>query len=214
MRRRTGRTIPTAARSSIGATDSPALVRSFPDPTNGGYCVFGTHTYTTASLVGRTQPLTFTVHVTDAASNTSSATGTANVLEPAVNLTGVATVINAVRNTQIPAPVTVATFTDPAGADLTPGAYAALINWGDGTPADSGTVIPTDPANGIFTVTAPSHIYASSQAGAPYTVTVTVNHLTSQGSTIQDSAVVSDPPLLITGGLIRQCGSAGPTSPR
>jgi hypothetical protein len=65
---------------------------------------------------------------------------------------------------------TVATFTDPAGAEALAD-YSAQINWGDNTTPSPG-VISFDPDTGVFTVQG-SHAYA--QAGSD-TVTVTIHH--------------------------------------
>ena len=63
------------------------------------------------------------------------------------------------------ATLTVATFTDPAGADA-PSAYTATINWGDGS-SSAGTLTL---AAGTFSV-AGAHTYAT-QGGYPVTVSV------------------------------------------
>ena len=62
---------------------------------------------------------------------------------------------NAVEN-QPSATQTVATFTDPGGAEAHAD-YSASINWGDGT-TSAGTISGPD-ASGVFTVTG-SHTYA------------------------------------------------------
>ncbi|NLS96729.1 MAG: cadherin-like domain-containing protein [Planctomycetaceae bacterium] len=59
----------------------------------------------------------------------------------------------------------VAGFADPGTGDT----HTALIDWGDGTPAEPGTV------NQVARTVSGSHVYADEKAGgAPYTVTVTV----------------------------------------
>jgi N-acetylneuraminic acid mutarotase len=63
---------------------------------------------------------------------------------------------------------TVATFIDPAPGQA--GTYTALINWGDGSAAQ--TVTPTGPTKGVFTVSG-SHTYAEEKG---YTVTVSVTN--------------------------------------
>jgi hypothetical protein len=100
---------------------------------------------------------------------------------------------------------TVATFTDPAGAepntsDPTGVHYTASIDWGDGTlspDVTTGTVGgPFD--NGLFTVSG-SHTFAN--AGR-YTITTTIHHETAADQTASDVATVNPAgaqgPLLLT----------------
>ncbi len=78
---------------------------------------------------------------------------------------------------------TVATFTDPAGAEL-PADYSATINWGDNS--TSAGVISGPDGNGVFTVQG-SHTYA--QAGNN-TITVTVHHDTAADASATSTAQV------------------------
>ena len=78
--------------------------------------------------------------------------------------------------------ITVATFTDPAGAEAL-GDYSASIAWGDGT--STGSV--SGPSGGVFTVKG-SHTYT---AGGMFTVTVTISHDASTPTVVQDTANVS-----------------------
>ncbi len=79
----------------------------------------------------------------------------------------------------------VATFTDPDG-QATPGDYTATIDWGDATPAATGTITLTA---GSFTVTG-GHTYAE-EGG--FTVTVTI----SDGDTPANHATVTTPALVL-----------------
>src|SRR5260370_41079544 len=63
----------------------------------------------------------------------------------------------------------IATFTDPAGAEVV-GDYTATINWGDGS-TDTGTVVNS--GGNTFRVDAPDHTYAEEGS---YTVNVTLKH--------------------------------------
>lgn len=98
-------------------------------------------------------------------------------------------------------PVIVATFTDPGGPEVV-GDYVATVNWGDGTPADTGGVITV--SGGVFTVT-DSHTYAEESASEhpnsqPYQITVTVAHESAPVSnTVNDTATVSDPAVVAVG---------------
>src|SRR5207253_1340655 len=103
-------------------------------------------------------------------------TDNAAVSDPAVAATGNFT-ISAVEGAAFSG-ATVATFTDPAGAE--PNAfdggpisdhYGASIDWGDGTATSAGT-ITYDSNTGVFTVKG-GHTYFEEGA---YTVTVTLTH--------------------------------------
>jgi hypothetical protein len=79
---------------------------------------------------------------------------------------------------------TVATFTDPGGAE-TLNDYSATINWGDNSPSSSGTI--SGPSNGVFTVQA-SHLYTLAGSHA---ITVTVQHDGAVSATATSTAQVS-----------------------
>jgi hypothetical protein len=79
---------------------------------------------------------------------------------------------------------TVATFTDPAGAEMVAD-YTATINWGDNS--TSAGVISGPNAGGVFTVQG-SHTYA--QTGT-YTITVTIHHDTAADATATSTAQVA-----------------------
>ncbi len=89
---------------------------------------------------------------------------------------------------------TVATFTDPAGAEALTD-YSATIDWGDGTTADAGT-ISYDATSHTFTVQG-SHTYAE-EGGA--TITVTLTHDAAPDATVTSQASVSDAAVAATGG--------------
>src|SRR5205823_5482231 len=80
---------------------------------------------------------------------------------------------------------TVATFTDPAGAESL-NDYSASISWGDGS-ASPGTITVNA---GVFTVSG-NHSYA--EEGSK-TITVTVNHDTALAATTTSTASVADQP--------------------
>jgi hypothetical protein len=90
-----------------------------------------------------------------------------------------------------------ATFTDPAGAEVV-GDYTAQIAWGDGT-TSAGTITftgsPGSPT-ATFTVSG-SHQYAEQGS---YTITVTLSHDAAATATATSTAQVSDPGLVGTGG--------------
>jgi hypothetical protein len=78
---------------------------------------------------------------------------------------------------------TVATFTDPAGAEAQAD-YAAVINWGDNSAPSAGTISLN---SGVFTVQG-SHTYT---AAGPHTITVTIHHDGAADATATDTAQVS-----------------------
>jgi len=118
-----------------------------------------------------------------------------NVADPAVSATGGFT-ITATEGADSGSQ-TVATFTDPGGAELVagqpdPAEYSALVNWGDGTAAAAGTL---SYASGTVTVSG-SHKYAEE---GTYTVSVLIQHGTAPNVSVTSTAVVSDPPIQYVG---------------
>ena len=86
--------------------------------------------------------------------------------------------------------VTVATFTDPEGADPQSD-YSASINWGDGQPSSVGAISYSS-STGIFTVTG-SHTFAQS-GGFPINVTVShTSAATNTATTVTAQATVAAP---------------------
>src|SRR5207302_1800096 len=95
------------------------------------YTVKGSHTYAEESAADHTgsNPYQITVTLHHEAAPVATATSSATVSDPAVVATGgfvVTAAEGAVSGSQ-----TVATFTDPGGAEAV-GDYSASINWGDG----------------------------------------------------------------------------------
>jgi Ca2+-binding RTX toxin-like protein len=117
--------------------------------------VRGNHTYAEESAADHPNStpyqITVTVHHETAADAIINSTAT--VSDPAVSATGGFT-FNAVEGGPS-ATQTVATFTDPGGAEAIAD-YSASIDWGDGTLPSSGTILF---AAGVFTVQG-SHTYA------------------------------------------------------
>src|SRR5439155_1406771 len=100
---------------------------------------------------------------------------------------------------QLSSSQTVATFTDPGGAEAL-GDYSAMIDWGDGSVAAPGTITF---AAGVFTVSG-THTYseesAPDHAGSnPYVIAVTISHETSADVVVNSTATVSDPAVVATG---------------
>ncbi|HXT59406.1 MAG TPA: DUF4214 domain-containing protein, partial [Pirellulales bacterium] len=114
-----------------------------------------------------------------------SVTANTTVTDPAVVATGGFTV-NAIKGF-LSSSQTVATFTDPGGAEALAN-YSADIDWGDSSATTAGT-ITFDAGTGVFTVTG-QHDYA---AAGSYTVTVTLHHLSAPDATATSSAQVANP---------------------
>jgi hypothetical protein len=82
----------------------------------------------------------------------------------------------------------VATFVDPGGLDGNTAEYHATINWGDGTAADTATII-TNNGSGKFSVFGKQHVYAKPGV---YTVKTTIFHGSAQFTvTASGTATVS-----------------------
>jgi hypothetical protein len=160
--------------------------------TTDKFTVTGNHTY------GEEGTYTITV-VIDHEGVKTTTTATANVSDPAVVGTG--TSFTAIACLPLTG-VTVATFTDPGGAEPNPSDPSGTINdhyqvksidWGDGTPLDTttGTLSyggspgsKTDP----FTISG-SHSYASEGV---YTITVVIAHELATPTTVTSTATVKD----------------------
>jgi hypothetical protein len=158
------------------------------DATSGVFTVSGSHTYGEEGSPN----IIVTIHHGTAAD--AVVTSQASVSDPAV----VATAGSVKALEGVSGSVTVATFTDPGGAEPNasdPGAvsnhYSATIDWGDG-PAGKpdvtpGTISGPD-ANGVFTVTG-MHSFA---AEGTFTATVTINHENAPPTTVQVTVTVAD----------------------
>src|SRR5262249_32110261 len=152
----------------------------------GHFLVLGSHAYAEESPSGGFTIVT-TIHH-DSAPDTVVSTMKAIVSDPSVSATGrlhLASPEGASTGTQ-----TVATFTDPAGAELSgslpaPGEYAATIDWGDGGPTSSGVI---SYSGGTFTVQG-GHTYVEE---GTYTISVLLQHGTSSNVTVTSTATVTD----------------------
>jgi uncharacterized delta-60 repeat protein len=166
----------------------------------GVFTVKGSHTYTEESAAEHTgsNPYDITVTLSHESAPNSVVHSSATVADPAVSGTGGFTV-TAVEGADSGSQ-TVATFTDPGGAEAL-GDYSAMINWGDGTAASVGAI---SFSGGVFTVKG-HHTYAeessAEHAGSnPYSITVTISHESAPQTIVNSSATVSDPGVIATGG--------------
>lgn len=95
---------------------------------------------------------------------------------------------------------TVATFTDPGGAEL-PLDYSANINWGDGSITPG---VITGDGTGNFQVRG-GHTYAEESSpdhpgSTPYMINVIIGHEDTQPQLVTSPAFVADAPIIATGG--------------
>ncbi len=138
------------------------------------------------------------VTVTDSTSLSDSATFQVTVSDPAVIPTGGSTfsaIEGALSTSQ-----TVATFTDPGGAEAL-GDYSATIDWGDSTPISSGKITfngTPGSKTDVFTVSG-THSYGEEGMA---TITVTISHDSTPTVTATTTANISDPAVLGTGSTI------------
>jgi parallel beta-helix repeat protein len=149
---------------------------------NGIFTVTGSHTYTEE---GNSVIL---VTITHDATSAVTVTSQANVSDPAVVAKGGFSVTGIEGNATTPQ--TVATFTDPGGAEAL-GSYSASIAWGDGQ--KSAGVLTQQ--NGSFTVQG-SHTYADQGTD---TITVTIRHEGATAVTVTSTATIADAALTATG---------------
>jgi hypothetical protein len=158
----------------------------------GVYTVQGSHTYaeeSTPDHTGGSPTYKVTVTISHDAAAASTAVSAAKVTDPPVAATGKFTVTGV--EGVLSSSQTVATFTDPGGAEAV-GDYAATIAWGDGS-TSPGTITLS---GGVYTV-AGSHSYAEENApdhagSNPYGITVTVTHEGAPSVTATSTAVIGD----------------------
>jgi autotransporter-associated beta strand protein len=158
----------------------------------GTFTVKGGHTYVEESSANHAGSNSYqvTVTISHESSTDTVVTSTATVSDPSV----LATPTNfTAREGLAFSGKTVATFTDPAGAESVSD-YSAMIDWGDGSAPTIGTI---SFSGGTFTVKG-GHTYveesSANHAGSnPYQVTVTISHESSIDTVVTSTATVSDP---------------------
>ena len=124
--------------------------------------------------------------------STTTAVSSALVSDPAVIATGGFTVNAGI---QLDSGLqTVATFTDPGGAEDPNVNYTATINWGDSSPTSAGVITLQ---SGVFTVQG-DHTYSSPNPHS-YTITVTIDHESSTPQTVTSTANVVAPTIALSG---------------
>ena len=153
------------------------------------FAVYGSHVYTTVG--------SFTIGTTVLDKGGSSIAVTPVPANATISQSPIIVVVAPITATiDAPtAPTVVATFTDLSGGDPI-GDYTATINWGDGSPTDTGVIASL--GGGQYSVTAPSHAYHNTGA---FALTVTVNDsdpAVGMGSAlvfVRDSIVTATPPV-------------------
>ncbi len=148
---------------------------------SGTLIVSGSHKYSEEG----SYPITVTISHESAP--TASATSTATVSDPAVIAAGGFS-LSATEGSNS-ASQTVATFTDPGGAEVI-GNYSASFDWGDGTTPTAGTI---SVSGATFTVSA-SHLYGEEGS---YTITVTISHEGAPTASATSAATVADAALTV-----------------
>jgi hypothetical protein len=107
------------------------------NPATATFTVLGSHTYPEQSGGSPGGVYRVTVTVSHEGAPAATASGAAAVADAPLSVTGVPVVVASGTSGRS---LTVATFTDAAGAEA-PGRYTATINWGDGSAPTQGTVI-------------------------------------------------------------------------
>jgi uncharacterized repeat protein (TIGR01451 family) len=174
-------------------TDYSANINWGDGHTSSGSITFSASVFTVTGSNSYTEEGNYTVAVTihhDSAPDAMT-TSTAQVSDPPVTLTGGFQVTGTEGSNT--GTVTLATFTDPAGAEPL-SEYSATVNWGDNT-TSSGS-IAFNSGTGVFNVSG-SHVF---QGDGALTITVTLHHGTATDATAADSAQVNDPSVGATGG--------------
>ena len=91
--------------------------------------------------------------------------------------------------------ITLATFTDPGGAE-SPSDYSATVDWGDGS---TGGATPTIVQSGSTFLVQDTHTWKDDSTGngeSTFNVTVTVTHESSTAQSITEGATVLEPSVM------------------
>jgi hypothetical protein len=163
-----------AYTASVDWGDGSTSSGSVTDDGSGGFLVAGGHTYAEEG------PYTIIVRIKDPATNQAFLFSSADVAD--APLFAQAVDVSASEGVST-GPVTLATFTDQGGAELTAG-YTAAIAWGDGT-TDSGTIVAN--ADGSFAVQG-SHVYSDNGS---YTIRVTIGHESAPPAVVTGTALIA-----------------------
>ncbi|HEY8752080.1 MAG TPA: hypothetical protein VIM40_00315 [Arthrobacter sp.] len=174
---------PTATPGEYSATinwgdGSPATTGTVTGPTGGPFTVNGSHTYSEEG----NYTVSVTITDTDAPANSATASSHATVVDAAL-APAPAKTISTTEGAAFTG--TVAGFTD-ANPTATIEDFTASINWGDGSPATTGTV--TGPTGGPFTING-SHTYTDEGS---YSIKTAVTDKGGSTATPEGNATVAD----------------------
>jgi large repetitive protein len=174
-----------------------------------------TFTITAAHTYADEGTFAVTVIVTDDGGSTAVISGSAIIADAALTAAGAQPTVSTTEASLFPVPVfappvfkgAVASFTD-ANTAANAGDFAALIDWGDGTPMTAGSVT-AGAAAGAFTVNG-SHTYADAGVNGgsgKFAIQVFITDNGGSRLTVSNTATVADQPLAITGRLNPQSDS-------
>ncbi len=160
------------------------------EPSGGVFTVSGSHLYT--NVVGVSNQIQVQILHEGTTSNTVGVT--LNLIDPPVVVTA-AGPFTATAG-QASAVQTMATFTDPGGAEPLAD-YSALVNWGDGSGfiSDPNATI-SEPSGGVFTVSG-SHFYAD-VVGVSNQIQVQILHEGTTSNIVSVALDLIDPPVVVT----------------
>jgi YD repeat-containing protein len=153
-------------------------------PNGGSFNLSGSHTY--ADETSSNNPQSLTVTVLDQTTGTIAARGTAAVTVADATLSATASSITAWTN-QTTGLIAVASFTD-ANSAAPAGDFTASITWGDGSPASSGTVLPTPGGSASQFTVYGQHTWTSASS---FTVQTTITDVGSRTAQVSGTATVA-----------------------
>ncbi|MDE2509341.1 MAG: hypothetical protein KGM43_19235, partial [Planctomycetota bacterium] len=162
-------------------------------PNGVTYAVAGSHSY------GSDGKFAITTTITSTGGSGSTALGQATVVDPPLNTTP----IDFTVNERAPFYGPVASFSPqfaPIAIPDSPGNYAALISWGDGTPETPGQIVSVP--GGLQVIG--QHIYADSLVNGgsnTFPVAVTIYNQSGKFFVVNDVGTVNDVPIALTGHL-------------
>lgn len=154
---------------SVDWGDGASTAGTVSGPTGGPFTVSGSHTYADEG----SYPVKVTITDTDNTANSATVNDTATVGDASLSASGITPLRASGQSFSGP----VADFTDANAATSSPADFTATVDWGDGTPATSGTITGS---GGSYQVSG-SHSYDGT---GYYTVKV---HIADDGGSTADA---------------------------